>query len=168
MIIDAIAQQLGGLVSWGLVATVVMTTILYGSQGAGLSRLSLPFLMGTFFTGDRYKAGILGFLLYVLGGWVFAFFYFVLFALLGYASWWLGAIFGAVHAAFLLAVVLPLLPSVHPRMATEYDGPTAVRRLEPPGFMGLNYGQRTPLTTLIGMLAYGIILGALYQVPGSA
>lgn len=168
MIIDEISRQLAGLVSWGLVATVVMTTILYGSQGLGLSRLSLPFLMGTLFTSDRYTASILGFVLYLLGGWVFAFFYFVLFALLGVANWWIGAILGAAHALFLLAVVLPLLPSLHPHMATEYDGPTSQRRLEPPGFMGLNYGQRTPLTTLIGMLAYGMILGGFYQVPGAS
>ena len=37
---------------WGLVATVAMSTVLQGAQGLGLSRLSLPFLAGTFFTGD--------------------------------------------------------------------------------------------------------------------
>jgi hypothetical protein len=52
---------LGYLVLWGLVATIAMTAILQGSQGLGLSRLSLPFLAGTFFTADRRLAFVLGF-----------------------------------------------------------------------------------------------------------
>jgi hypothetical protein len=34
-------------------------------------------------------------------------------------------------------------------MASEYEGPDDVRRLESPGFLGLNYGYRTPFTTLL-------------------
>jgi hypothetical protein len=50
-------------------------------------------------------------------------------------------------------------------MATEYDGPTPRRRLEPPGFMGLNYGDGTPLTTSLALVVYGMILGAGYAIP---
>jgi hypothetical protein len=78
------------MVIWGLIATVAMTTVLQGAQGLGLSRLSLPFLAGTFFTGDRRWAVIIGFVFYVIGGWVFAFLYFLLFASLGLYTWWLG------------------------------------------------------------------------------
>lgn len=46
----------GYLVLWGLIATVTMTAILQASQGLGFSRLSLPFLVGTFFTGDRRRS----------------------------------------------------------------------------------------------------------------
>ncbi len=144
---------------WGLAATAVMTTILYGSQSFGLSRLSLPFLFGTFFLANRYRAGILGFALYIVGGWLFGFFYYLLFASMQAASWGYGALIGFIHGLFLLTVVLPLLPYIHPRMATEYDGPTSKRRLEPPGFMGFNYGRRTPLTTLVGHTLYGALLG---------
>ena len=45
-----------------------MTSILQGSQGLGLSRLSLPFLVGTFFTSNRNRATVIGFLVYTLGG----------------------------------------------------------------------------------------------------
>ncbi len=152
------------MVIWGLLATVAMTTVLQGAQGMGLSRLSLPFLAGTFFTGDRRWAVIVGFVFYILGGWLFAFLYFVLFASLGLYTWWLGAIVGLVHGLFLLVCGLPLLPYLHPRMASEYDGVTAIRQLEPPGFMGLNYGHRTPLTTLLGQAIYGGVLGGLPQV----
>lgn len=97
-----------------------------------------------------------------LGGWAFALVYFLVMFAIGTVSWWLGALIGLVHALFLLVVVLPLLSYVHPRMATEYDGPDTIRRLEPPGFMGMNYGYRTPLTTVAGQVLYGLILGAAF------
>ena len=50
------ARSAARLVLWGLIATVAMTTILSGSQGLGLSRLSLPFLVGTLFTANRSRA----------------------------------------------------------------------------------------------------------------
>jgi hypothetical protein len=53
-------------------------------------------------------------------------------------TWWLDAAAGLVHGLFLLAGGLPLLPFTHPRMASEYDGASTTRQLEPPGFMGLN------------------------------
>jgi hypothetical protein len=152
---------------WGLVATLAMTTVLQGAQGLGLSRLSLPFLAGTFFTGDRRRAVIVGFVLYVVGGWLFAFLYFMLFATLHLFTWWAGMAAGLLHGLFLLAGALPILPYLHPRMASEYDGASARRQLEPPGFMGLNYGHRTPLTTLVGQGLYGAVLGGLPQFLGS-
>jgi hypothetical protein len=126
--------------------------------------LSLPFLIGTVFTGDRQQAVIVGFVAYVIGGWLFGFLYFSLFATLGLYTWWLGAGFGLLHGLFLLVCGLPLLAHVHPRMASEYEGASATRQLEPPGFMGMNYGPRTPLTTLAGQAVYGGVLGGLPQL----
>lgn len=151
------------LLLWGFAATMIMTIIMYGSQAAGLSRLSLPFLLGTCLTADRDWAHVLGFLGYMFGGWGFALIYAVLFAAVG-TSWWIGALTGAVHGLFLLVVMLPTFPHFHPRMASEYEGPSDIRRLEPPGFLGLNYGYGTPLTTLIAQAAYGIVLGTF--LPG--
>lgn len=161
----AVLTSVHQILLWGLLATVAMTTIIHASQGLGLSRLSLSFLVGSLFTGNRARASVIGFMFYMIGAWVFAALYWWIFAGLGGATWWLGALLGGLHALFLLVVVLPLLPYLHPRMATEYDGPTATRRLEPPGFMGLNYGRRTPLTVLLGHAAYGAILGACYSPP---
>jgi hypothetical protein len=148
------------LILWGLIATVAMTTILQASQGFGLSRLSLPFLVGTFFTSDRDRAVVLGYTLYVIGGWLFTFLYYFLFASVGVHKWWFGALVGFVHGLFLLVSVLPLLPFVHPRMASEYHGATSQRQLEPPGFMAVNYGYGTPATTLLAQTVYGAVLGA--------
>jgi hypothetical protein len=110
------------LILWGFVATIAMTAILQGSQGLGLSRLSLPFLVGTFFTGNRRRAVILGFIAYTIGGWLFAFLYYFAFASVGIYTRWVGTLAGFVHGLFLLVCALPLLPFVHPRMASEYYG----------------------------------------------
>ena len=163
MLTSALATT-GYLILWGLIATVAMTAILQGSQGLGLSRLSLPFLVGTFFTSNRRLAVVLGFFVYTVGGWLFAFIYFFLFASVGIYAWWFGALVGLVHGVFLLVCALPLLPFVHPRMASEYYGATVTRQLEPPGFLAMNYGYRTPLTTLLGQVIYGATLGGFVQL----
>jgi len=62
--------------------------------------------------------------------------------------------------------VLPLLSYMHPRLASEHDGPASGFRLEPPGFMGLNYGRGTPLTTLLAQTIYGLTLGLFAQIFG--
>jgi hypothetical protein len=146
----------------GAVATALLTTVLSGSQGLGLSRLSLPFLVGSFFTANRARANLYGAVFYFLGGWLFALIYFWLFAQLGRGGLLFGAMTGVVHGLFLLTVMLPLLPYLHPRVASEYDAPGETPKLEPPGFLGLNYGRRTPLATLIAHGIYGAALGIFY------
>ncbi len=151
------------LLLWALIATVAMTAILEGSQGLGFSRLSLPYLMGTLVTSNRQNALVLGFIIYTAGGWLFAFIYFAIFVSVGIYAWWFGMLVGILHGIILLVWALPLLPYVHPRLASEYDGVTSRRMLEPPGFMALNYGRMTPLTTLLGHAVYGVTLGGFAQ-----
>mgnify|MGYP001793710326 CR=1 FL=1 len=71
------------------------------------------------------------------------------------------ALFGLVHFALALTVLVPLLPGVHPRMASERAGPESTAMLEPPGLLSLNYGTATPLVALCAHLAYGAVLGLL-------
>lgn len=146
----------------GFLATIVMTTLLSASQGLGLSRMSLPFLLGSIFTPDRNRANVIGFFLHFANGWLFSLVYALTFAALGRSSWWLGGLLGLVQGLFVLTALMTLLPSFHPRMATEDYGPTPTRQLEPPGFLALNYGRRTPVLTLLAHLAYGVLFGALY------
>ena len=154
------AEASRAVLVWGAIATAVMTSLLEGSQLLGFSRISLPFLFGTFFTGRRDRAVIIGFVLYALGGLLFAWFYALAFAALGRVTWWMGGLMGLGHGFFLVAVFLPLLPFVHPRMRTDYDGPASGPQLEPPGAFGLHYGQRTPLITVAAQSVFGLILGA--------
>jgi uncharacterized membrane protein YagU involved in acid resistance len=149
---------------WGFAATAALSGVMFGAQRLGYSRLSLPFLIGTLFTGERSSANAAGLVVYLLGGWLFAFVYYFVFASIGRTGWWLGALLGAAHGFVLLVMLLPLLPHLHPRMASEYEGPGGQRTLQPPGFLALNYGYRTPLTTILAHAVYGAILGAQLAV----
>ena len=81
----------------------------------------------------------------------------------GLLHWWFGAAIGFVHAMFVLLVGMRLLPGIHPRMADELRGPDPTRQLEPPGYMALNYGRGTPLTTVLAHIVYGVVLGMFYR-----
>ena len=150
---------------WGFVATVVLTTVLAGSQGLGWTRVNLPYLLGTLATPDRDRAKLLGVGIHFVNGWLFSLIYVAAFHAWGMATWWLGAVTGVVHAGFVLAVGLPALPALHPRMASEQHGPTVVRQLEPPGFLGLHYGYQTPVSVLAAHALFGAILGGFYSMP---
>lgn len=153
---------------WGFVGTVVLTALMAGSQGLGLSRMNLPYLLGTMFTANRDRAKIVGVLAHFVNGWLFSLIYVAAFQSWGNSSWWLGTLIGLVHASFVLAVVMPILPGLHPRMANEQYGPTVVRQLEPPGFLALHYGARTPISVMLAHAAFGAIIGGFYSSPAVA
>lgn len=153
--------------SWllsGFIATLALSTLLTTTQGLGLTRMNLPYMIGTFVTPDREKARLYGFLIHLLNGWGFSILYVLIFEALGNSSWWLGALLGLAHALFVLTVGMSLMPGFHPRMASEQHGPNATRQLEPPGFLALNYGYRTPLSVFLSHAAFGAILALLYHV----
>lgn len=154
-------MRFGDALLFGALATVLLTTVMSASQGLGWSRISLPYLLGTMFTPRRSRAMTLGYALHFATGCAFALLY-ALFLERTAATWWVGALLGFVHAAFLLTVGMQLLPGCHPRMAGRHHGPTPTRQLEPPGFLGLHYGRRTPLFTLLAHVLYGSVFGWLY------
>ncbi len=147
---------------WGFASTIILTSILAGSQGIGLTRMNIPYMLGTIFTPSRDRAKFIGFFLHFLNGWIFSLIYVAAFHVIGRSTWWFGALIGLVQAVFVLTMALPILPALHPRMANEQYGPTVVRQLEPPGFLGLHYGWRTPISVLIAHAIFGSILGAFY------
>jgi uncharacterized membrane protein YagU involved in acid resistance len=153
--------------SWfvsGFTGTLVLSALLAASQGLGLTRMNVPYLLGTVITADRDRARLYGVIAHILNGWVFAILYVLIFEDLHMVSWWLGMLIGIGHALFVLTVVMMLLPTIHPRMASERHGPTALRQLEPPGFMALNYGYQTPLSVFLSHAVFGAILGSLYHL----
>jgi hypothetical protein len=147
---------------WGGLATFALAAIMFASQHLGWSRMNWSLLVGTLVTGDRRLAPLFGFLLSCLLGYAVAFVCFALFALTGGAGVWKGLAVGLVLGAIQLVVILPLLVLCHPRIASEYDGPSAIRRLEPPGFLALHLGYPTPLETQAAHAVYGAQLGAGY------
>jgi hypothetical protein len=149
---------------WGFVATVVLTTTLQATQELRLTRVNIPYLLGSIFTPERSRAKALGTALHLANGWVFSLLYVAAFHAWGGASVWRGMLVGFVHAAFVLVAGFPALPGIHPRMAHDAWGPTARRQLEPPGYLGLHYGPLTPLSVLGAHLLFGAILGGFYRL----
>lgn len=157
-------MNLPSILLWGFAATIALETVTSVSQGIGLTRISIPFLLGTIFTPNRDRALVVGVAIHIVNGWLFAVLYAALLEGLGRTNWWLGAGIGFAHGMFVLAVGMPILPGLHPRMVSEYYGPTPNRQLQPPGFMALNYGRQTPIVTLAAHVVYGAIIGACYRL----
>ncbi|MBF9131808.1 hypothetical protein I0C86_22985 [Plantactinospora sp. S1510] len=152
-----------GWALFGVVATATLTAAMITAQLAGLTRVDLPLILGTMVTGDPDRARVAGFGIHLLTGQGFALGYTAVFALLGRATWWLGALLGVLHVGIALTVLLPLLPGVHPRMASARAGPSSTAVLEPPGLLALNYGVQTPAVTVAVHILYGTVLGLLLQ-----
>jgi hypothetical protein len=107
------------------------------SKPLGISRMDIPFMLGTMFTSNRDKAPFYGVVSHM--------------------------IIGFVHAGFVLSAGLQLLSSFHPRMAHPYQGPTPTKQLQPPGFFAINYGRGTAVVTSVAHLLYGSMLGFFYH-----
>ena len=157
-------MRLPEVLLWGLLATGLLTKLLRASQALHLTRIDVPFLLGTMVTPDRDAAKMIGFIIHSFNGWWMALLYAAFFHGFGMATWWLGGLMGVAHAASVLVVIFPLLPALHVRMASEFQGPDVTRMLEPPGFLASNYGYQTPLATLIAHVAYGMVLGGFYAL----
>jgi hypothetical protein len=150
-----------GWALFGLMATAALTAVMIAAQLAGLTRLDLPLMLGAFATEDPDAARVAGFFIHLVIGQGLALGYAAAFALLDLATWWNGALLGLLHAAVALAVLVPLLPGVHPRMASPRAGPASTASLEPPGLFALNYGLQTPLVAVVAHAVYGTLLGLL-------
>lgn len=150
-----------GALAGGFAGTIVLTTALAAGTQLRLTRMDIPFLLGTAFTTDRTRARLVGYAVHFVNGLLFALIYYAGFLVLGRAGWELGLLFGLAHAMFAgTTLVNVLLPAIHPRMGTENSAADSSPLLEPPGFMLLNYGRSTPALTIVAHLAYGAIVGA--------
>lgn len=156
-----------GALAGGFVGTLVLTTGMRAATELRLTRIDLPFLLGTAFTADRVRARALGYALHFLLGLAFACLYYAIFEAIDHASWWLGAGFGLLHGVFAgTALVNVLLPLVHPRMGTIFSDASSAPLLEPPGFLLLNYGASTPLVVIAAHCVYGAVVGGFTAAPG--
>lgn len=155
-------MNITGIILWGFASTVVLTIIMAVSKPLGLSRIDIPFLLGTMFTGNRNRAPFIGLVSHIIIGWIFAFIYAAAFDSSGIKEWWFGLLIGFVHGAFVLTAGLQTLSAFHPRMAQPFQGPTSTKQLQPPGFFALNYGKGTPLVTMLAHMIYGCMLGVFY------
>jgi hypothetical protein len=149
-----------GAVAGGVAGTIVLTTLLRAASEFGLTRMDIPFLLGTALTTNRVHAKAVGYALHFVFGLLFALAYYGVFLVVGHSGFLLGAGFGLVHALFAgSALVNVLLPVVHPRMGSGFDAAGSAPLLEPPGFLLVNYGRQTLTATMVAHIAYGAIVG---------
>ena len=158
-------MTLWGALAGGFVGTLLLTTGMVAATELRLTRIDLPFLLGTAVTADRIRARALGYGLHFVFGLLFAALYYAVFQAIGHAGWWLGMALGLVHALFAgTALVNLILPLVHPRMATGFSAARSAPLLEPPGFLLLNYGPSTPVVMLVVHAVYGAVVGGFTAV----
>lgn len=151
----------------GLVGTLVLTTMLRAASELGLTRMDIPFLLGTAVTENRVHAKAAGYALHFVFGLLFALGYWVIFVVIDESGVVLGGLLGLLHALFVAtALVSVLLPVVHPRMGTGFDAAGSSPLLEPPGFLLLNYGRQTPIVTVVAHIVYGAIVGGFVSWAG--
>jgi len=156
-----------GAIAGGFVGTLLLTTGLIGASELRLTRIDLPFLLGTMQFADRTRAKALGYLLHFFVGLVFALIYYAIFSAIDESGWLLGGLFGLLHGVFAVtALVNTLLPAVHPRMGTSHTAADSSPLLEPPGFLMLNYGRSTPLVTVAVHVIYGAVVGGFVSLSG--
>jgi hypothetical protein len=157
-------MNLPSILLWGFAATIVLTGSIILGQSLGFTRIDMPFIIGTMFSADRDRARIVGLVVHIVNGWIFAIVYALFFEALHRATWWLGAFAGLLQGLFVVVALLPVLPGIHPRMVSDFRGPEPTRLLEPPGFLATNYGRKTPLVTIAAHALYGLTLGAFYSL----
>lgn len=155
-------MNIGSTLLWGFGATCALSILLIMGRSLHLTRIDMPFILGTLFTSDRDKAKWMGSLFHFLMGLMFAFIYAYAIEIADIKTWWFGALIGFVHGLTVLTLGMNIVNYLHPRMASEERGPDPTRLLEPPGFLVLNYGSGTPIVTLIAHVVYGGILGTFY------
>ncbi|MGI8776089.1 MAG: hypothetical protein ACR2LJ_01555 [Acidimicrobiales bacterium] len=149
-----------GALAGGFAGTLVLTSVLRAASEARLTRMDLPFLLGTAVTADRQRAKVAGYVAHFGFGMAFALVYYGLFSAIGRSGWALGAVFGLVHGVFSsTALVNILLPVVHPRMGTPFTAADSSPLIEAPGFLMRNYGRSTPLVSIGAHVVYGTIVG---------
>jgi hypothetical protein len=156
-----------GAIAGGFVGTLLLTTGLVAASELRLTRIDLPFLLGTMLVADRTRAKALGYLLHFFAGQIFAVIYYGIFAAIDESGWLVGTGFGLLHGVFAVtALVDILLPVVHPRMGTSDTAADSSPLLEPPGFLMLNYGRSTPVVTIAVHVIYGAIVGGFISLSG--
>ena len=65
-------MNLHSILVWGFAATVVLTSLTIAGQSLGLTRIDIPFILGTMFTPDRDRAKVIGLVVHLVNGWIFA------------------------------------------------------------------------------------------------
>ena len=148
--------QLGHSVWIGLVATLVMTTLLYTLPLVGFPRTDVAFYLGSFLKAPRSRASLYGLVIHFSMGIVFAFLYGLGFLFLDVEpTWWIGAIGGIVHW---LAVMLSS------DIIGEINREVRAGRMRNPGLFMSNLGVAAAVGSLVRHISFGTTVGLFYDI----
>ena len=64
--------------------------LLATSQGLHLTRMNVPYLLGTIITPERERARLYGFFGHLINGWIFSLLYVYIFEARHMVNWWFG------------------------------------------------------------------------------
>lgn len=154
--IDWLQAMTAGVIGALALALMTDTSRWLGLIDANLTRYQGCILIGRC---EGARAVVAGLSMHLAMGAVLAIGYAVLFALVWErATWWNGAMIGAVHG-IAAGAGFPLLDRINPCVR---DG-----RVRGFGPFGIGYGPMMTLGLLAGHLVFGAVVGWLYTVPGS-
>jgi hypothetical protein len=145
----------GGIVWAGFVAGVLAAGVFWLFRTLALTQLSATGQLGCLFFDDPRlpMTETLGFGLFLaLHATLIAAVYAAVLRALGGAGWGTGMAAGAVHG-LLVAAALPWL--------ARASRCVRMGRLPPPGRLGLEWGQATPVALIAGFAVYGGVFGAV-------
>ncbi len=128
----------------GLVGTVVMTMLMVVAPAMGMPKMDIVGMLGSMFTTNKGTATVVGWVVHLMLGAVFAIIYaFAWSQGIGSPNWLWGLIFGAVHAVVAI-VMMPTMMRMHPRPPKTAAGPMTMA------------GQ------LIGHMLFGLVVALVY------
>ncbi len=150
----------GSAIWAGIIATAVMTVLMYLGKAMGMP-MDMSRMLGLMFVGPDSSGAVygLGLVVHFMMGVVFAVVYALLFDAFGIDPNWLwGAVFGAVHGV-IAGMAFGMMPAMHPRMGRG-------EVLEAPGPFGVNYGPVVPMGVLLLHVVFGAAVGWVYGPAG--
>jgi uncharacterized membrane protein YagU involved in acid resistance len=137
-------MNIAGSIIAGLVATAVMTLLMYTAPRMGMPKMDIIGMLGSMFSDNKSTATVIGLVVHFVMGVIFAIVYAYLWSVgVGSASLLWGLIFGLAHGVIAI-VTMPMMMRVHPR---------------PPAMKG---GPKTMVGQLMGHAAFGLVVAMTY------
>jgi hypothetical protein len=141
----------GIIVAAGLVATAIMTMLMYAAPMMGMPKMDMGQMIGSMVLPVGRTAFAMGLLIHFVMGVAFAIIYALVWHGAGIpVTWWTGLIFGAVH--FVVAAIgMGMMSFTHPEINAG--------RLPSP----MERGSINMAMLLMGHLIFGVVVALIYQ-----
>lgn len=146
----------GSAIWVGILATLVMTVLMYAGKAMGMS-MDMPRMLGSMVADPESSVAVaLGLVVHFMMGVVFAIVYVLLFDAFGIEPSWLwGSVFGVIHGV-IAGVAMGMMPAMHPRMGPGKELPS-------PGLFGRKLSAMAPVGIIVLHIIFGAVVGGIYS-----